>query len=553
VGTGIFVPKAEWYRNAVVYSASVETFMDGNGDGVGDFGGLCARLDHLESLGVDAIWLAPSQPTPNRDDGYDIVDYYGIDRRLGSSGDFVEFLHEADGRGIRVLLDLVVNHTSDRHPWFLDARRAEDSRYRDWYIWSKKRPADPSAGVVFPGVQRSTWTRAKDARAWYFHRFYDFQPDLDARNPLVRDEINRVIGYWLRLGVAGFRVDAVPFVLQKPGDRAPHFEYLRELRDVLQWRRGDAVFLGEANVVPREDDEYFADGEGLHMMFNFWVNQHLFLALAIGDARPLADALRATAKIPSGAQWAYFLRNHDELDLGRLTEQEREQVFARFAPDPAMQLYGRGIRRRLAPMLGDRKQLELAYSVLLSLPGTPVIRYGEEIGMGEDLRLKERNAIRTPMQWSSAANAGFSSAQKLVRPVVASGPYGYREVNVEAQSRDPESLLRWLTDMIRVRKRCPQIGAGTWRIVATRNRHVMALSFHDSRDGTVVCVHNFDDRPHEVTLALDGEGADRLDSLLDDGEALESRSGRHRIRLDALGYRWYRATDGRVETGGSPS
>jgi maltose alpha-D-glucosyltransferase / alpha-amylase len=535
------VPGQEWFRNALVYSASVETFMDADGDGVGDFAGLCARLDHLESLGVDAIWLTPSQPSPNRDDGYDIADYYGIERRLGSSGDFVQFLHEADGRGIRVLLDLVVNHTSDRHPWFLDARRAEGSRHRDWYIWSKKRPRDPSAGVVFPGVQRSTWTYSDEARAWYFHRFYDFQPDLDTRNPLVREEIHRILGYWLRLGVAGFRVDAVPFVIEKPGDSEPHFEYLHELRDVLQWRRGDAVFLGEANIVPRDDDEYFAGGDGLHMIFNFWVNQHLFLALATGAARQLADALRATAKIPAGAQWAYFLRNHDELDLGRLTDSEREQVFARFAPEPSMQLYGRGIRRRLAPMLGDRKRLELAYSLMLSLPGTPVLRYGEEIGMGEDLRLKERSAIRTPMQWSSAPNAGFSTATKLVRPVVASGPYGYPEVNVDAQSRDPASLLRWLTEMIRVRKRCPQIGAGTWRIVPTRNRHVIALAYTDPRDGAVVSVHNVDERPHEVTLDLGREGAEQLESLLD-AESLESRSRRHRIQLDALGYRWYRAS-----------
>jgi maltose alpha-D-glucosyltransferase/alpha-amylase len=537
----MLVAAAEWFRNAIVYSASVETFMDGNGDGIGDFVGLRRRLDHLESLGVDVLWLAPTQPTPNRDDGYDIADYYGVDRRFGSSGDFVQFLQEANGRGIRVLLDLVVNHTSDRHPWFVDARRNADSRYRDWYVWSTKRPRDAKAGVVFPGSQDSTWTYAKDARAWYFHRFYAFEPDLNTDNPLVRDEIHRIMGYWLHLGVAGFRVDAVPFLLEKPGDRMPHFEYLREFRDVLQWRRGDAVFLGEANIVPRDDDEYFAGGDGLHMIFNFWVNQHLFLALAAGDARPLAEALRATKRIPATAQWAHFLRNHDELDLGRLSDNEREQVFARFAPDPAMQIYGRGIRRRLAPMLGDRSRLELAYSLLLSLPGTPVIRYGEEIGMGEDLRLKERNAIRTPMQWSSGENAGFSTAEKLVRPVLASGPYGYRDVNVDAQARDPSSLLRWLTEMIRTRKRCPEIGAGRWRIVPTRKRHVLALAYADARAGAVVCLHNLDERPHEVTVDLGPESAQRLDSMLEDGESLASGNARHRVQLGALAYRWYRA------------
>jgi maltose alpha-D-glucosyltransferase/alpha-amylase len=539
----VVVQAREWFRNAIIYSASAETFMDGNGDGIGDFVGLRQRLNHVESLGVDALWLAPSQPSPNRDDGYDVADYYGVDPRFGSSGDFVDLLQEASGRGIRVLLDLVVNHTSDRHPWFLEGRRDPNSFRRDWHVWSRTRPAHPKQGIVFPGAQATTWTYARDARAWYFHRFYEFEPDLNTNNPAVREEIHRIVGYWLQLGVAGFRVDAVPFMIEKPGDRTPHFEYLSELRDVLQWRRGDAILLGEANVVPRDDDEYFAGGEGLHMIFNFWVNQHLFLALATGDGRSLLKALRATANIPRESQWAYFLRNHDELDLGRLTAAERKQVFARFAPEPTMQLYGRGIRRRLAPMLGDRQRLELAYSLLLSLPGTPVLRYGEEIGMGEDLRLKERNAIRTPMQWSADRNAGFSSAEKLVRRVIEDGPYGYHHVNVEAQARDPQSLLRWLTNMIRTRKRCPEIGAGQWRALPTRKAQLIALAYTDAADNTVVCIHNLDERTHETTLELPG----RLDSLLD-GESLAARNGRQRLQLEALGYSWYRLR----KSGGRP-
>jgi maltose alpha-D-glucosyltransferase / alpha-amylase len=341
-----------WYRNAVIYSLSVEAFMDGNGDGVGDFAGLRAKLDYVESLGVDVLWLAPTYPTPNRDDGYDVTDYYGIDPRLGSSGDFAEFLAEAEGRGIRVFLDLVVNHTSERHPWFLEAKTGEHSPHRDWYVWSRKRPRATRSGVVFPGVQRTTWSYDRQVRSWYFHRFYDFEPDLNLENPRVRAEIQRIVGYWLRLGVAGFRVDAVPFLLEKPqpdgGPPQLHFEYLQELREAVQWRRGDGVLLGEANVVPRDDDEYFAGGNGLHMMFNFWVNQHLFASLATADARLLARALTTTRKLPTTAQWAHFLRNHDELDLGRLQPAERDAVFARFAPEPSMQLYGRGIRRRLA-------------------------------------------------------------------------------------------------------------------------------------------------------------------------------------------------------------
>jgi maltose alpha-D-glucosyltransferase/alpha-amylase len=527
------VPFIPWFRNAVIYSLSVESFSDGNGDGIGDFAGLCRRLDYLESLGVDAIWLSPSQPSPDRDDGYDISDYYGIDPRLGSSGDFAELMAEAEGRGIRVLMDLVVNHTSNRHPWFQQAIR--DERRRDWYVWSKRRPGNVNSGVVFPGVQRTTWTYERRARAWYFHRFFDFQPDLNTHNPLVRAEINRIVGYWLRLGASGFRMDAVPFVLNKPGSRGPHFEYLEELRDALQWQRGDAVLLGEANIVPRDDADYFAGGDGLHMIFNFWVNQHVFAALATGDARPLAGALRSTAGIPDGTAWAYFLRNHDELDLGRLSPGLRRRVFASFGPEPTMQLYDRGIRRRLAPMLGNRQRLELAYSLLFALPGATVLRYGEEIGMGENLRLKERNSIRTPMQWSSAQNGGFSEAERLDRPPISGGPYGYESVNVEDQLRDPASLLRWLIELIRIRKQAPEVGAGRWSILPTSDPSVLALRYR-LEGATVVTVHNFADRPSGATIEL----PDRLWSMFDDEVSIPTR-GKHRVQLDPFGYRWYRA------------
>jgi maltose alpha-D-glucosyltransferase/alpha-amylase len=532
-----------WFRNAVVYSLAVESFMDGNGDGVGDFPGLCDRLDYLESLGVDVLWLAPSQPTPNRDDGYDISDYYGVDPRLGSSGDFVSLVHEANGRGIRVLLDLVVNHTSDRHPWFREARSDPKSRYRDWYVWSARKPKNIRAGVVFPGVQETTWTHDRAARAWYFHRFYDFQPDLNMDNPQVREEIRRVVSYWLQLGAAGFRVDAVPFLIEKPkpgGGKAPLcFEYLRELRDAVQWQRGDAILLGEANVVPRDDAEYFANGDGLHMMFNFWVNQHLFGGLATQDARLVRDALEATRRIPPGAQWAHFLRNHDELDLGRLPARLRKEVFAQFGPDESMQLYGRGLRRRLAPMLGGRDRLELAYSLLFSLPGAPVLRYGEEIGMGENLRLKERDAIRTPMQWSDDPNGGFSTATRTVRPVIDRGPYGFASVNVDEQQRDPDSLLRFLIRLIRVRKQCPEIGAGEWRALATRKPQVLAVQYALPGRG-VVCLHNFGDAPVEVTFTVDLPGGEQLVSLLGP-ESSAGRGGTHRLRLEPYGYAWYRA------------
>ena len=532
-----------WYKNAIFYSLDVETFFDSDGDGCGDFEGLSRRLDYLESLGVDVLWLSPFHPSPNRDDGYDIVDYYDVDPRYGTLGDFVEFMHEANGRGIRVVIDLVVNHTSDRHPWFREALKGPDSPFHDWYVWSKKRPPDWRSGMVFPGVQKETWSYVRQVGKYYFHRFYDFEPDLNMDNPQVRDEIRRIMGFWLELGVAGFRLDAVPFVIEKPspvGGRKPlEFAYLREMREFLQWRVGDAILLGEANVIPRETAAYFGEGNGLHMMFNFWVNQHLFYALASGDARPLAKALRATDRLNSDSQWAHFLRNHDELDLGRLTEEQRTVVFDRFGPDPSMQLYDRGIRRRLAPMLGDPRLIELAHSLMLSLPGTPVLRYGEEIGMGDNLALSERNAVRTPMQWSAEPNAGFSTAEKLVRPVISRGPYAYEHVNVATQQRDAGSPWRSLARMLRLRAECPEIGWGDWRLLPVRVQHVLALEY-TWRGSTLICVHNLGERAVDVRLRLSGT-PDHLINLIDEEDSHADADSSHRLSLEPHGYRWYRS------------
>ena len=534
-----------WYKNTIVYSLDLESFMDGDGDGVGDFEGLIRRLDYLHSLGVEVIWLAPFQRTPNRDNGYDISDFYAVDPRHGTGGDFVEFMHQARQRGIKVIIDLVVNHTSDEHPWFLAARESADSPYRDWYVWSKERPSDWNQGMVFPGVQESTWTFDRKARAYYYHRFFEHQPDLNMDNPQVRAEVRRIMGFWLELGVAGFRVDAVPFILETTvpggGQGEMRFDYLSEMRAFLQWRAGDAVLLGEANVAPKETKTYFEGSGtgGIHMMFNFWVNQHLFLALATGDARPLAKALKATRSLPRTAQWAHFLRNHDELDLGRLSDEQRAEVFARFGPEEGMQLYGRGIRRRLAPMLGDRAHLELAYSVMFSLPGTPVLRYGDELGMGDDLTLKERDAVRTPMQWSAERNAGFSTADETYCPVIAGGVWGHERVNVEAQRRDPASLLNWTARMIRLRKECPEIGWGSWEILDTGSPHVLAMRY-DWRGNSLLVLHNFDRRPHEVRIDPGVEGGGLLADLRVDAEIRASDDGTHRIALDAFGYQWFR-------------
>jgi len=495
-----------WYKNAIVYCLAVETFMDANGDGVGDFKGLVRRLDYLQGLGVTAIWLMPFQPSPQRDDGYDITDYYGVDPRYGTLGDFVEFTHGCKQRGIRVLIDLVVNHTSDQHPWFQSARRDPTSPHRDWYVWSAKKPAHSDDGVVFPGVQKSTWTRDTVANAYFFHRFYKFQPDLNTSNPLVQAEILKIMGFWLQLGVSGFRMDAVPFVIAAKGPDVrkvvEQYDMLRIFREFLQWREGEAIILAEANVLPNTDLSYFGrSGDRMHMMFNFQVNQTLFYALACADSRPLVRALKATAPRPATGQWGLFLRNHDELDLGRLTEEQRQAVFSAFGPDPSMQLYGRGIRRRLAPMLqGDRRRIELAYSLMLTFPGTPVIRYGDEIGMGDDLSLPERNCARTPMQWSGEPQGGFTASESPVLPPISQGPYGFQHVNVATQRRDPLSMLNWTERMLRTRKEVPEIGWGTFTVVRTGTPEVLAIRY-DWRNNAVLFVHNLAPLPREVRLS----------------------------------------------------
>ena len=536
-----------WYKNAVIYCLSVGTYMDANGDGIGDFQGLLRRLDYLQGLGVTAVWLMPFYPSPCRDDGYDIADYYGVDPRYGTLGDFVEFTHGCKQRGMRVLIDLVVNHTSDQHPWFKDAHRDPHSKYRDWYVWSKKRPKNAKAGVVFPGVQKSTWTYDDAAKAYYFHRFYDFQPDLNTANPEVQAEILKIIGLWLQLGVSGFRMDAVPFVIAEKGAQItrPREEYdmLRTFSQFLTWREGEAIILAEANVLPGTDLQYFgSDGERLQMMFNFEVNQHLFLSMATANSQPLVKAMQSTKRRPATAQWGQFLRNHDELDLGRLEEDQRQAVFAAFGPEPEMQLYERGIRRRLAPMVqGDRRRLELAYSLLMTLPGTPVIRYGDEIGMGDNLKLPERNCARTPMQWSTEPHAGFTKNERPVMPVIDDGPYGFEHVNVAAQRRDPNSLLNWMERMIRMRKEVPEIGWGDFTFISARTSEVLVMRY-DWRDNAVLCVHNFSPSPRDVTFAVSvGDEANcDLINLLSDQHSQPSANGKHCILLEPYGYRWYR-------------
>ena len=534
-----------WYKNAVIYCLDVEKYLDTNGDGVGDFAGLTRKLDYLAGLGVTCVWLQPFYTSPNRDNGYDVSDYYGVHEKHGTPGEYVEFMNHAQQLGIRVIVDLVVNHSSIDHPWFQAARTDPQSPYRDFYLWSKRRPKDWNKGMVFPGVQKATWTKDPVAGQYYFHRFYDFQADLDTWNPKVRKEIMRIMGFWLQLGVSGFRMDAVPFLIERKGaDVTPKkdYELLHQMRDFLQWRRRDAILLAEANVPPDESLEYFGElGDRLQMMLNFPVNQRLFYALATGDIKPLVRALEATYERPRAAQWVNFLRSHDELDLGRLTAAQRDKVFEAFGPTPEMQLYGRGIRRRLAPMLdNDRRRLELAFSLLFTLPGTPMIQYGDEIGIGEDLSLPEREAARTPMQWSSERHGGFTLSRQPVRPVVSDPIYGYQRVNVEAQRRDPQSLLNWVERKIRMRRECPEISWGDWHVLDPGTPGVLVMRYQYGVH-TLVILHNFTSRSRVACLSLREVGTRRLTDLLASNDNQADAEGRHLIQLEPYAYRWFRA------------
>jgi trehalose synthase len=540
-----------WWKTAVIYCLDVQTFLDWDGDGRGDLIGLAQRLDYLHELGVTCLWLMPIYPSPDLDDGYDITDFYGVDPRIGTHGDFVEFIRTARDRGMRVILDLVVNHTSDQHPWFKAARASRNSPYRDWYVWSDKPIDDKPSMVAFPDAEKSIWEYDEKAGQFYLHRFYKFQPDLNTNNPVVRDEIVKIIGFWLQLGVNGFRVDAVPFFIEQLGEpaekgaaRDPH-QYLKDIRGFLDRRVGDAILLGEVNVPREKQRDFFGDNgrdDELQMCFDFLTMQHLYLSLARADARPLVDALLGRPAIPRTAQWAMFVRNHDELTLDQLSDEERQEVFAAFGPEPDMQLYGHGLRRRLPTMLGgDPRRLRMVYSLLFSLPGTPVLFYGEEIGMGENLAIEGRMAVRTPMQWTDEDNGGFSpvARRKLVRPVVE-GAYGPSFVNVSAQRHDGDSLLAFVQLLIRRYRECPELGWGAFEVLD--QPHTAVLAHRCSwDDGQLVALHNLAGEAVTVPLRLDGcDEHTRLVDLLCDGTTSLDERGRAEIALEPYGFRWMR-------------
>jgi trehalose synthase len=535
-----------WWKTAVVYCLDVETFMDWNDDGCGDFDGLAQRLDHLAELGVTCIWLMPFQPSPDLDDGYDITDFMGVDPRFGSVGDVVAVVRAARDRGIRVIMDLVMNHTSERHPWFQAAKRSRNSPYRDYYVWRDEVPPNPPASV-FPGEEAGVWEWHEPTGQYYLHSFYKHQPDLNIANPVVRDEIAKTIGFWLQLGISGFRVDAVPFLIEPPdgediGD--PH-ELMRDLRRYLQRRSSEAILLGEVNLPYEEQLEYFGregDPEELTLQFDFEAMQRLYLSLARQDATPLVETLARRPQLEPEKQWANFVRNHDELTLDKLSDPEREEVFEAFAPEEWMRVYGRGIVRRLPPMLdGDPRRIRMVYSLMFSLPGTPVLFYGEEIGMGENGEQEKRQAVRTPMQWSDEKNGGFSRAApgRLIATPPSDG-YAPEHVNVQAQMHDPDSLLSTIMGFISRFRSSPEIGWGRFELLDAGEPAVIAHRITEDHL-RFVAVHNFAPRPVTVTLELgDLPEAAVLSDLFETGVDEIDDRGRVEVQLDAYGYRWFR-------------
>jgi maltose alpha-D-glucosyltransferase / alpha-amylase len=470
-----------WFKNAIIYELHVRAFHDSNGDGIGDIPGLVEKLPYLQDLGIDCIWLLPMYPSPLKDDGYDIADYTKIHPDYGTLEDFQRLLNEAHKRGIRVLTELVVNHTSDQHPWFQESRLDPLSPKRDWYVWSDTDDKYKGARIIFLDTEKSNWTWDPQANQYYWHRFFSHQPDLNFDNPEVQEAILEVMRFWCNMGVDGFRVDAVPYLFEREGTNCENLPethaYLKRLRSTLEAEFPGRVLLAEANQWPADVRVYFGDGDEFHMGFHFPVMPRLFMALRREERTPIVEIMQQTPDIPDNCQWAIFLRNHDELTLEMVTDEDRDYMYREYAMDPRMRI-NLGIRRRLAPLMDNgRRRIELLHSMLFTLPGTPVMYYGDEIGMGDNIYLGDRNGVRTPMQWSLDRNAGFSRSDpaRLYAPVIADPVFGYQAINVEAQERTKTSLLAWVKLLIRVRKQYPVFGTGTLRWCNPSNRKVMAF------------------------------------------------------------------------------
>jgi len=535
----------QWYRDAIFYELNLKAYADSNGDGIGDLPGLTSRLDHLVSLGVDCLWLLPMYPSPGRDDGYDISDYYSIHPAFGTLDEFRHFLQQAHARGLRVITELVLNHTSDQHPWFREAVEHPESPRRDWYVWSDTDDRYRDARIIFLDTERSNWAWEPSSKAYYWHRFFSHQPDLNFDNPEVREEIWNVMRFWLDMGVDGFRVDAVPYLIEREGTSC---ENLAETHDVLKFLRQrldehypGRMLLAEANMWPEDVRPYFGNGDEFHMAFHFPIMPRMFMALRLEDRKPLVEIIERTPSIPDGCQWGIFLRNHDELTLEMVTDAERDYMYESYATDPVARI-NLGIRRRLAPLLeGDRRRIELMNGLLMSLPGSPVIYYGDEIGMGDNVFLGDRNGVRTPMQWNGGWNAGFSSAdpERLYQPIIQNPLYGYQSVNVSAQARVESSLLNWMRRLIQVRRSSQVFGRGDIRFLHPANHRVLAYT-RTLGSECVLVVNNLSDSAQAVELDMrEFQGAIPVEMF---GGSLFPRIGElpYLLTMSPYAFHWFR-------------
>jgi maltose alpha-D-glucosyltransferase / alpha-amylase len=500
-------PEASWYKHAVIYQVHVRTFVDSNGDGIGDFAGLAQRLDYLQELGVNAIWLMPFFPSPLRDDGYDIADYRTVHPSYGTLEDFKSFLSIAHERGIRVIIEMVLNHTSDQHPWFQESRSSRDNPKRDWYVWSDTDAKYRGTRIIFLDTEMSNWAWDPISKSYYWHRFFGHQPDLNYDNPAVQEEMWQVMKFWLELGIDGFRLDAVPYLIEREGTNCENLPethaIIRDLRKRIDEQFPGVMLLAEANQWPADLRPYFGNGDEFHMAFHFPLMPRMFMGVRLEDRKPITEILQQTPAIPESCQWCLFLRNHDELTLEMVTDIERDYMYDIYARDKAMRL-NLGIRRRLAPLLdNDRRRIELMNGMLMSLPGTPIIYYGDEIGMGDNIYLGDRNGVRTPMQWNGGWNGGFSNAdpERLYSPPILNPVYGYQAVNVLSQKRTQHSLLSWMQHIIAIRRSNPVFGAGSIEFLYPANHRILAYVRQLGKE-TILVVNNLSSAAQAVELDL---------------------------------------------------
>jgi maltose alpha-D-glucosyltransferase/alpha-amylase len=536
--------KSIWYKQAVIYELNVRGFFDGNQDGVGDLSGVTAKLDYLQNLGVDLIWLLPIMKSPMRDGGYDVSDMLNINPNFGTLEDFITLVNETHRRGMKIMVELIPNHTSDQHPWFqasCDPEHPEHKKYKDYYLWSESDQKFKDARIIFIDYEKSNWTYEPIRGEYYWHRFFYHQPDLNYDNPEVQKEMMRTVQYWIDLGVDAIRVDAPPYLFEREDSDSENLPeshaYYKRLRSFVEAYSPEIMLLAEANQWPEETRAYFGNGDEFHMNFHFPLMPRLFMALAMSDRTPIDEILALTPEIPEFCQWGIFLRNHDELSLEMVTEEERQFMWNFYAPEPEMRL-NLGIRRRLAPLLdNDQRKIRLMHSILLSFLGTPVLYYGDEIGMGDNVNLRDRDGVRTPMQWDDSINAGFSEVepQQLRIPVVEDEIYGYLKVNVKAELEDPTSLLSWLKILITIRKQHYVFGEGTLTLCSPKNKSIIAF-FRENEQEKILVIANFSSESQQVILKEMGIKNEELQDVLNlyQPVVLEDCV----FTLESYGFRW---------------